>query len=192
MKQRIAAAGSQVSQLVDQFNRTQAEEMVLFGKQVGALFSAGGQLLIAGQGPFLPLAQMLASHFTHRLGFDRPVLPAVALGSDPVLAAALAASDRPEQLLARHFRALCGTRQQLLLLSDGTDNPALRLLRDEVLENGFPVALLTPEPKDDPLCSEGVNICISLGSASRPRLLEMSLFVTNLLCEMVEAELFGI
>lgn len=193
MKQRITAASSQAVRLIEQFSHQQGEALALLAGQIGSLFAAGGQLLIAGQGALQPLAQLLASHFTYRLGFDRPVLPAVALGSDPVLAAAMNGAEQHEQLLGRHYRALCGRQQQLLLLlSDGGAQRSLRLLLDDVLENGQPVALLTPDRQSDPLCRSGVENCIILETHNTARLLELSLFAANLLCELVEAELFGI
>jgi len=192
MNQRIAEASSMMVQLIEQFSRNQGEELQLLAGRTAAVFAGGGQLLIAGNGILQPLAQLLASHFTYRLGFARPVLPAVALGSDPILTAAMAGSDQAEHRLVRHYRALGQQKQLLILLSDGTTSPTLRLLRDEVLEDGHPVALLTTDRKEDPLAGEGVKICLSLGTNSAPRLLEMSLFAIDLLCELVEAELFGI
>jgi len=192
MNQRITAASSQAAQLIDQFSRRQGDELVQLAKQVGEVFAAGGQLLLAGQGALQPLAQLLASHFIYRLSFDRPVLPAIALGSDPVLAAAMSGSAQHDQLLVRHYRALSGRQQLLLLLNDGANHPALRLLRDEALEKGQPVVLLTPDRQKDPLCSERVTNCLSLGTSNSARLLELSLFAVDLLCELVEAELFSI
>jgi len=192
MTQRIAAASNQAAQLIEQFSRQQGEELALLAGQVAAVFASGGQLLIAGSGALQPIAQLLACHFTHRLGFDRPVLPAVALGSDPVLAAVLAGSAQPEQLLVRHFRALTGRQQLLLLLSDGTDNRALRLLRDEALGNDQAVVIFTPDRQAEALWCDGVGRCLSLGISRGPRMLELCLFAVDLLCELVEAELFSI
>jgi len=192
MNQRIAAASSQTVQLVEQFSRQQGEELALLAKQVAAIFAGGGQLLIAAPGAMQPLAQLLASHFTYRLGFERPVLPAVALGSDPVLSAAMSGSAQHNQLLVRHYRALSDRQQLLLLLNDGNDNQALRILCEEVLEKGQVLAMLTPDRQTDPLCSDGMGSCLSLGTSSLPRLLELTLFAVDLLCELVEAELFSI
>ncbi len=192
MNQQIAEASSQAVQLFEQFNRQQAGELSRLAQKLSSTFASGGQLLVAGCGSLQPLAQLLASHFSFKLGFDRPVLPAVALGSDPVLAAAMGQADQSEQLLARHYRTQNSAQHLLLLFSDGSDVAALRAVRDEALDNGQPVALISSRGEADPLCREGVDLCLDLGTESLTRSHELILFVGHLLCELVEAELFGV
>ena len=192
MKQRIAEAGSQAARLLEQFAQQQAEALSLLAEKVSATFAGGGQLLVAGSGTLQPLAQLLASHFSFKLGFDRPALPAIALGSDPVLAAAMGQAGQAGQLLSRHYRALASTQHLLLLFSDGSDSAALRAVRDEALDAGQLVALLSSSGETDPLCRDGVEICIDLGTDSLTRSHELTLFAGHLLCELVEAELFGV
>ena len=192
MNQRIADASSQAVQLLEKFNQQQAGEVARLAQTISSTFAGGGQLLVAGCGTLQPLAQLLASYFSFKLGFDRPVLPAVALGADPVLAAAMAQSAQTEQLLARHYRAQNSEQHLLLLFSDGSDLAALRAVRDEALDAGQPVALISTRGESDPLCREGVEVCIDLGTDSLSRSHELLLFVGHLLCELVEAELFGV
>jgi D-sedoheptulose 7-phosphate isomerase len=80
----------------------------------------------------------------------------------------------------------------LLLFSDGSDVAALRVVRDEALDNGQPVALISSRGEADPLCRDGVGLCLDLGTESLTRSHELTLFVGHLLCELVEAELFGV
>ena len=192
MNQRISEASSQAIQLLEKFNREQARELSRLAQKLSRTFASGGQLLVAGCGALQPLTQLLASHFSFKLGFDRPVLPAVALGSDPVLAAAMAHPSQAEQLLVRHYRAQNSAQHLLLLFSDGSDVAALRAVRDEALDNGQPVALISTRGEPDPLCRDGVDICLDLGTESLARSHELTLFVGHLLCELVEAELFGV
>lgn len=192
MNQKIAASCSQLQGLLEDFSRQQGNELTRLAQQLGALFAGGGQLLLAGSAAFQPLAQLLAGHFTYRLGFDRPVLPAVALGSDPVLATLMSNNGEFDQHLVRHYRAQKSENHFLLLFSDGSAAAPLRALRDEVLDNEGQVGLLTAESQSDPLCRDGVEICIDLGTTQVVRQLELSLFAGQLLCELVEAELFGV
>lgn len=192
MNQRIAASSNQLQQLLEQFCGQQGAELARVAKQLGNLFAGGGQLLIAGGGAFQPLAQLLASLFTYRLGFDRPALPAVALGSDPVLVATMMNTGQGEQHLLRHYQALNGEQQLLLLINDGSTSAALQILRDEVVENKQDVILLTAAGASDPLCRNELMTCIDLGTASAARQMELALFAGQLLCELVETELFGV
>lgn len=191
MNQKISAACQQAVGLLETFCHDQDNELVLLAKRLGALFTEGGHLLIAGNGVLQPVAQQLASQFAYRLSFDRPVLPAICLGSDSVLHNRMLAADEAEQHLVRHYRALNSEQHRLLLFNDGSDAKALINLRDEVVENDQGVALISYDCLKDPLKSADVDICLNLSTNSIPRQLELSQFVGHILCELVEAELFG-
>ncbi len=190
MNQRVAAA---TEQAIEQFQQLaqQGEQLARLASRVGGIFAAGGQLLIAGQGATQPLAQLLAGQFTFRLGFDRPALPALALGSDPVLDA-LMVDDAHESRLVRHYRALNSEQHLLLVLATGRADAGLRQLLDEVADAGQPIALFAPDGTADPLYRDGIEACLKLGSSRLARNLELTMFAGHLLCELVEAELFGV
>ena len=192
MNQRITATCSQIQDLLGEFCRQQNAELTRLATQMGAMFAGGGQLLIAAGAAFQPVAQLLSGHFTYRLGFDRPVLPAVTLGSDQMLLTAMMNAGQFDQRLVRHYRSLGSARHLLLILNDGSPSNALQLLRDEVMENEQPVALLTVTREQEPLCRDGIDICLELGTDSVPRQLELTLIAGQLLCELVESELFGV
>ena len=192
MNQKISASCSQLQGLLGDLCQQQGRELASLAQQLGALFASGGQLLLAGNAAFQPMTQLLAGHFTYRLGFDRPVLPALALGSDPALMALMSNSGQYDQHLLRHYRALSSEKHLLLMLSDGSNSAPLRVLRDEVLDNEQPVALLSVAGQSDSLCRDGVEICIGLETESVARQLELVLFAGQLLCELVESELFGV
>jgi len=191
MNQRITTTCSKTVALLEQFCREQNNELIRLAKRLGVLFTEGGHLLIAGNGSLQPVAQQLASQFAFRLSFDRPVLPAVCLGSDPVLNSRMLAEGQPEQHLVRHYRALNSQQHLLLLFNDGSEALPLKNLRDEVIENEQAVALISSDCWKDPLQSGDIDICLNLATNSTPRQLELAQFVGHLLCELVEAELFG-
>lgn len=192
MEHKISASCKQLQEIVGEFCQQQEEGLTRLAAQVSALFASGGQLVLAGSAAFQPIVQLLAGHFTYRLGFDRPVLPAVALGSDGMLMSLMGNNRQYDQHLVRHYRSLNSENQLLLLLNDGTAAAPLRALRDELLENELPVAMISVAGSDDPLCRDGVDPCISLSTDSPARQLELALFAGQLLCELVEAELFGV
>ena len=191
MNQRITTTCSQTVALFEQFCREQNNEMMQLAKRLAQLFTDGGHLLIAGNGSMQSIAQQLASQFAFRLSFDRPVLPAVCLGSDPVLNGSMLAAGQFKQHLVRHYRALNTQEHLLLLLNDGSDAESLICLRDEVVENGQKVALISYDCWKDPLRGDDIDICLNLATNSVPRQLELTQFVGHLLCELVESELFG-
>ena len=191
MNQKISTTCRQTVELLEQFCREQNNDLIRLAKRLGALFTEGGHLLIAGNGSLQPVAQQLASQFTFRLGFDRPVLPAICLGSDPVLNGRMLTEGQFEQHLVRHYRALNTEQHLLLLFNDGSSAKPLISLRDEVIENEQAVALISYDCSKDPLQSNDIDICLNLATKSAPRQVELAQFAGHILCELVESELFG-
>ena len=190
MDSRFAQSTGLHRELVKRFCDTQQGELERLAGRVATLFADGGQLLTVGIGMFHPVAQLVATAFAYRLDFDRPALPAICLGSDSAMAAAMASGGEYEQLFIRHYRALGGEKQLLLLFGNGTSNPALERLRDEVLENDQAVALFSGAGMKDPLYCDDLEWCLDLATGSRARQIELMQFAGHLLCELVEAELF--
>lgn len=190
MNSRIAQAGKQNGSLVKRFCDSQHADLSRLANKVAHLFTDGGQLLTAGAGIFHLAAQLMATQFVYRLDFDRPALPAICLGSDAALGSALASAGEYEQLFVRHYRALAGEKQMLLLLGDGNSNLALQRVRDDVLGSGQDVVLISGVGVRDPLYCKELDSCLDLDSDSRARQIELTQFAGHLFCELVEAELF--
>jgi len=191
MNKRIPKTGIEIARLFEKFNNENSEKLQTLATRMVSTFTGGGRLLIAASGSLQPIAQMTASHFTNRLGFDRPSLPAIALGADATLAASLARNNQQQLLLARHYRALGSNNHLLLILSDGSADPQLtELIR--VAKDEQPMALLTPAKNDDAELTSCTDLQLVADTESSARLLELALFCSNLLCELVEAELFGV
>jgi hypothetical protein len=190
MDSRFAQSAVLHRELIKRFCDTQQVEVERLAGRVATLFADGGQLLMVGTGIFHPVAQLVATAFAYRLDFDRPALPAICLGSDSALAAAMASGGDYEQLFLRHYRALGSEKQLLLLFGNGAPNPALERLLDEMLENHQGVALFTGAGKKDPLYRDELEWCLDLATTSPGRQIELMQFAGHLLCELVEEELF--
>jgi D-sedoheptulose 7-phosphate isomerase len=187
----IAVCNEETQKVLAQFCSTQSAGMQSLARQIADLFSKGGQLLVAGGGQMQPLVQLLVSAFVFRLEFERPSLPAVAIGADAVLNARLFAAGLQDKFLVRHYQSLTSTESLVLMLSDGSFSPALEELRDEVIENDQPLALISSVGSEDSLNSPDCVVTLDLGTKHAARQQELALFVAHLLCELVEKELFG-
>lgn len=190
MDSRFAQSTGLHRELIKRFCDTQQAEIERLARRVATLFADGGQLLTVGTGMFHPVAQLVATVFAYHLDFDRPALPAICLGSDSAMAAAMASGGEYEQLFIRHYRALGGEKQLLLLFGNGVSNPALERLRDEMLDNDQGAALFSGVGTKDPLYCDDLEWCLDLATGSRARQIELMQFAGHLLCELVEAELF--
>lgn len=191
MDQKIFAARQRATELLNQFCQEQDRELIRLAKRIATLFAEGGQLLVAGNGVLQPVAQQLASHFSFRLSFDRPALPAICLGSDTVLTGQMFSAGQFDQYLVRHYRTLNTQNHLVLILNDGGSTEELKQLCDEVVENDQPLALISCNSANDPLNAVAVEVALDLATSAPPRQIELAQFVGHLLCELVEAELFG-
>ena len=191
MNQKISAARQRSTELLNKFCHEQDRALIRLAKRIATLFAEGGQLMIVGNGVLQPVAQQLASHFSFRLSFDRPALPAICLGSDPVLTGQMLSAGQFDQHLVRHYRAQNSQKHLVLIMNDGSSIEGLKKLCDEVVENEQSIALISHNSANDPLNATAVDICLDLATSSLPRQIELAQFVGHLLCELVETELFG-
>ena len=187
---KIASAVAQQRALLDPFFLTQQEVLAGFAAHLAATFQRGGRLFLLGSGPFAALAGLLGQQFLHRQTLERPALPAVALTHDAGLASFLAADDLSSQLYSRQLRALASEQDSVLVLCGAFLAPAEREALLCARQIGCGTALLCsdraelPEPPPEHL--------LRLPTDHLPRLLEGCLFAGQLLCTLVEGELFGI
>jgi D-sedoheptulose 7-phosphate isomerase len=155
-----------------------------------ANFHCGGRLFLAGSGPFGTIASLLGQTFLHRQTIERPALPAIALTNDAGLATFLAADNKSSQIFSRQLRAMA-TAQDTLMVLAGSETSAADL---DVLETarqlGCKTVLIAGGQAN--LSGNPPDLSLQLPTDSLPRLLEGSLLVGNLLCSLIEGELFGI
>jgi len=153
-------------------------------------FHAGQRLFIIGSGPLAALASLAANRFVYRLDLERPALPAMALTGDTVLCSALGRDGQIEQLFARQLRTIASADDVVLALAGDEQDNVLRAGLLAASEIGCRTALLTSARS--PLLVEQVDAVFICDADSSARRDEAILFACHLLCQLVEAELFGI
>lgn len=187
---RISATIEQQIALLDPFLLSQEGLLKELACRLAGNFHGGGRLFLAGSGPFGTIASLLGQSFLHRQTIERPALPAIALTNDAGLATFLAADDKSSQVFSRQLRALATAADTLMVLA-GTE---ISSADQDVLETAQQLAcqtvLIAGEQNLPAACSPGISVQIP--TDSQPRLLEGSLLIGNLLCSLIEAELFGI
>lgn len=187
---RITAIVEQNKALLDPFLLSQKALLEDFAASLVSTFHQEGRLLLIGSGPFGSLAGLLGQLFIHRQTMDRPALPAIPLTQDVGLATFLAADDQSQQFFSRQLRALATGRDTVLALA-GTELSAAVSDGLETARNlGCRTALLCSDRLTLP--SSPPDLVIALPGETMPRLLEGCLLTGNILCTLVEAELFGI
>jgi len=190
IQDKITTAVTQQTALLDPFLLTQKQLLNSLSEHLVATFHRGGRLFLAGSGPFGTIAGLVSQTFLHRQTLERPALPAVALTNDAGLATFLASDDQGSQFFSRQLRALANGEDTLLVFA-GTELSAAD--REAILtaqQMGCRTILIASEKSE--LADILPDISLALPSDLLPRLVEASLFIGNLLCTLVEGELFGI
>jgi D-sedoheptulose 7-phosphate isomerase len=187
---KISAAVEQQMSLLDPFLLTQKDLLNNLAENLVATFHQGGRLFLVGSGPFGAIAGIIGQAFLHRQTLERPALPAISLTNDAGLATFLASDEQGSQLFSRQLRALATGQDTVLVLAGTSLSPAVREALNTAQQLGCRTILLASEQAEIADFLPDTNL--SLPSDSLPRLLESSLFIGNLLCTLVEGDLFGI
>ena len=186
---KISAAVEQQINMLDPFLLTQKPLLNSLAEHLVATFHQGGRLFLVGSGPFGAIAGIIGQSFLHRQTLERPALPAISLTNDAGLATFLASDEQGSQLFSRQLRALA-TNQDTILVLAGTDlSQADREALNTAKQLGCRTILIASEQAE--IAGSLPNTSLALPSDSLPRLLESTLFIGNLLCTLVEGELFG-
>ncbi len=191
MQERLSNSCHQISSLVSELTDKHGDTLIKIGHELAETFNRGGQLILAGDGALQAIAQQTATAFSHRLGFERPPLPALALGGDPIFTAALLADHKPQEILAREYRTHSEREHIILIFCSKKQSPQIRHLTEQIEDNS---ALILIGPTDrEGLAQEAQQVLnLNFPEESPARLAEIGLICGHLLCELVEGELFGV
>jgi D-sedoheptulose 7-phosphate isomerase len=151
---------------------------------------AGGQVLLCGNGGSAADASHLAAELVGRFRFDRPALPAVALG-DNVPALTCVANDYDyDEVFARGVRAHARPGDVLVALSTSGSSPNVLRAVEAARELGLHTAALTGASGG--ALAELADLCLRAPSDDVARIQEAHMLVGHTVCELVEERLFGV
>lgn len=159
---------------------------------VQALLS-DNKILCCGNGGSASIAQHFTANLLNRFEQERPSLPAVCLSNDTATITAIATDTNFNEIYSKQIRALGLEGDVLVTLSPrGNANNLVQSIsaareRNMVIivlsgSNGGDVAsLLTPE-----------DIELRVPAINDARIHESHLLITNILCELIDQQLFGL
>ncbi len=152
-------------------------------------FATGRKLLVFGNGGSAADAQHLAAEFINRFQLERPSLPALALTTDASVITSIANDYQYDEVFAKQVKGLGLAGDVALGIStsgrSANVNKALAAARAKGL---ITIGLGGGEGGELPgLC----DILILAPSEDTPRIQEVHGLVVHLICQLVDAKLFG-
>lgn len=171
---------------------TQTEALVASAQRIVGCLLEEGRLFTCGTGCSAANAQHLTVRLLNRLERERPGLPAFCLSEGGALLTALAGETGGGDLFARPLRALGKAGDLLVVLSATGTSASLVQAVLGAHERGMSVIAFTGHEGGDiarVLLPDDVEVRIPVHSPVRTE--EVHLLLINVVCELVERELFG-
>lgn len=187
---RIAAALQDQASVLEASFLPQTQIIEEFSQRLVEAFHQGAKLITLGSGPFGAVSGITAQLFLHKLSLERPLLPAISLSHDAILASALGGSEHSQEYFSRQLQAVASSGDVVLALGGSKRDRAMEDALETAGQLDCVTAALVPEKSTPPL--PPIDFLFQLKTDSAPRATEGALFFSQLLCSLVESELFGI
>lgn len=165
------------------------ESLARLSEQVIASLRQGGKIILFGNGGSAADATHLAAEFVGRFAFDREPMPALSL-SDNVSAVTAIGNDYDYDLtFSRQLKALGTSGDIAIALSTSGSSPnvlnAMRMARERGMFSGAFTGVKGGE------LAGLADLALVVPSPSTARIQEGYMLYAHIMCELVEAEMFG-
>lgn len=172
------------------FLREHAAQVATVADLLVARFSAGSKLLLFGNGGSAADAQHLAAEFVNRFVIERPPLPAIALTTDTSALTSIANDYSYDEIFAKQVRALGKPGDVALAFSTSGTSPSVLRAVTECRRLGIHTVGLTGGTggKLRGMVDHWLNVSASRETA---RIQETHILIGHVICQLVDAALYG-
>lgn len=182
IKERLAS-------LEEAFNSKYCRAIDQVTNLIASRFQSEQTLLICGNGGSSADAQHIAAEFVGRFQFDRPGLPAIALGTSPATVTAWSNDHEFETIFAREVQCFGKHGDILWVLStSGRSRNILHALK-AAKEKGL--TTIGMAGNNGGMLSSLIDYPLFVSEKHTPYVQEIHLITYHRICEQVEAELFA-
>lgn len=151
---------------------------------IRASLTAGGKLLIAGNGGSAADAQHIAAELTGRFLRERKPLPALALHANSSALTAIGNDYGYEHVFARELAAHARPGDVLLAISTSGGSKNILRAIEEAREKKVAVIGMTGESGG--AMRSACDLCLCVPSKSTARIQEMHIMIGHTICELLE------
>lgn len=150
---------------------------------------AGGKVLLFGNGGSAADAQHIAAELVNRFLLDRRALPAIALTTDSSIVTSISNDRDYAEVFARQLEAL--GRKGDVAIGISTSGKSASVVRGIEAACSVPMRTVAFTGGDGGKLVALVDYAFVVPSRSTPRIQEVHATLGHVLCQLVEAELFG-
>jgi D-sedoheptulose 7-phosphate isomerase len=188
VREKVLRAVQEGLQVKEHFFRENVDALVAVAHVITDALRQGGKILIFGNGGSAADAQHIAAEFVNRFLFDRAPLPAIALNTDTSILTSISNDMDFSLIFARQIEAL-GRKGDIAwgITTSGKSPNIIEGFR-KAKEIGMKTIALTGKDGGEVLrmADYGLNV----NSSSTPRIQEVHITVSHIICELVEGALF--
>ena len=170
--------------------KNQSDEIAHAVNQIIGSFKSDNKLIFCGNGGSASDAQHLAAEFVGRFKKDRPALPAIAITTDTSALTAIGNDYGFENIFSRQLSALGNSGDTLIAISTSGSSKNILKAAEEAKKRKISVIGLTGIKET--MLSELSDICIHAQSDQTNHIQESHIAIGQLICELVEKEIFNI
>lgn len=189
MRERIAALFAEHREVAEAFMGREAASLEAAVHLVAGAFRAGRRVFFFGNGGSAADAQHLAAEFVNRFLRERAPLPALALTTDTSVLTSVANDRSYDEVFARQLEALGGEGDVAAALSTSGRSP--NVLRGLEAARKLGMRTLAFTGARGAGLARRADVALVVPSEATPRIQEVHMLAGHVLCELVEAALFG-
>lgn len=188
MKKIIEKALKDSLKIKEQFIKENIDNIITLAEKIVLAFTNDRKLMICGNGGSAADAQHIAAEFVNRFVMERPPLPAIALTTDTSIITSIGNDYTFDDIFAKQVKAIGVEGDILLLISTSGNSPnivsAIKAARDNKI---YTIALTG---RDGGKTKGMADSTIIVKSDITARIQECHIFVSHLICQLVDYILF--
>ncbi|MEJ2284757.1 MAG: D-sedoheptulose 7-phosphate isomerase [Desulfobacterales bacterium] len=163
------------------------DKIIKAADMLAGCLTAGGKILLFGNGGSAADAQHLAAEFVNRFQIERPPLAAIALTTDTSVLTSIGNDYEFEEIFSKQIKALGKKSDIAWGLSTSGNSPNVIHAIKSAQKLGMPTIGMTGRGGELADCAD---LALSVESDTTARVQETHITLGHILCELVERKLY--
>ncbi|MEK7830888.1 MAG: D-sedoheptulose 7-phosphate isomerase [Acidobacteriota bacterium] len=188
MENKIRAMAEESLEAKRRFFDQSSAEVARAAEVIVASMRAGGKLLIFGNGGSAADAQHIAAELAFKMGRERQALAAIALTTDTSLLTAISNDRHFDFVFARQVQAIGRKGDVALAISTSGNSPNVIAAVEQA--RAMELSTIGLLGADGGKVAALVDLALIVPHAETPRIQEVHITISHIICQLVEDELW--